>query len=160
MLTCSLLRPATAVQTFYLDFDSVAETAVATPGLPPLDEIYDYAPEQREMITEYLNSNLELYGLRFESGLPMVPGAGSVRKLNGGFGAGCEGIDFRNLDDDDSASLNTISIFKFLSKSVGEWTDDDVTLATANIAGHEAMHLMGARHHDAYGPVGTGIGTL
>ncbi len=152
-----------ATQFFYIDFDSVKESFDATgpgPGIPPADEIYDYAPEQRAEIVGYLNTRYDLHDIIFFEGLPDIPGSGSVITLNKGFGAGAEGVDFRNLDDDDSASVNTISIFKFLGLTAGDWTDPDVSIATANIIGHEAGHLMGARHHDAYGPIGSGIGTF
>ena len=58
------------------------------------------------------------------------------------------------------AAINVLSILEFLGDDLAAsaFTDGDVAFATANIAGHEALHLMGARHHDAHGPLGTGIG--
>lgn len=155
--------PAVAIQEIYIDFDSVKDaydSDPGLPGLPPVDEIYVYSPEQRDFIVSYLNSNFEMYEMLFLEGPRPLPKAFSASEVtvNKGFGAGSEGVDFRNLNDDDDAALNTISIFKFLGKTAGEWSDMDVAIATANIAGHEASHLMGARHHDALGPIGMGVG--
>ncbi|QDU72829.1 hypothetical protein [Mucisphaera calidilacus] len=156
-----------ATQTFYLDFDTVIDgvddgsfVPGVTPGIPPADEIYAYSPEQRSLIVEYLNSTIGLYDIVYVDGLPAIPGAGSVIQMNKGFGAGAEGIDFRNLDDDDGAGVNMVSIYKFLSIPPESLSIDDVAISTANTIGHESLHLMGARHHDAYGPIGTGIGTF
>ncbi|WP_428387307.1 hypothetical protein [Mucisphaera sp.] len=158
---------AEATQTFYLDFDTIIEgvddgslVPGVTPGVPPIDEIYDYDSEQRSFVVDYLNMNFEQHGMVFVDGLPAIAGAGSVIQMNKGFGAGAEGVDFRNLDDDDSASVNMLSIYKFLSYPLETLSLMDVAMSTANTIGHEAMHLMGTRHHDAYGPIGTGIGTF
>ncbi|MEQ9460907.1 MAG: hypothetical protein RIG82_08150 [Phycisphaeraceae bacterium] len=167
MLLALLGQEAQATQTFYLDFDSIIDGVDdgslipgVTPGVPPLDELYDYDTGQRDFILEYLNMNFGGFDMVFTEGLPAIPGAGSVMQLNKGFGAGSEGVDFRNLDDDDSASINMVSIYKFLSLPFETLAPMDVAISTANTVGHEAMHLMGARHHDAYGPIGTGIGTF
>ncbi len=164
VLTCT---PANAFQEIYVDFDSIlmAVDAGAEPGtlgIPPADELYDYGPFQREEILFYLNDLYGIHEVVFMEGLPPVAGTASVITLNKGSGGAAEGIDFRNLDDDDGADVNTIAAFKFLGKDpiTDPWTDDDVTIATANIVGHEVGHLMGMRHHDAFGPIGTGIGTF
>jgi hypothetical protein len=154
-----LARELSAQQEFYIDFDSVKDAYDAdpsTPGLPPADEIYDYSPMQRMGILGYLNANYAPYGMLFLEGPKPHPLDDSSIVLNGGFGAGSEHVDFRNLDDDDSAAVNTISIFKFLGAPT--WTDFDVAIGTANLVAHEAEHLMGVRHHDALGPIGMGLG--
>lgn len=155
------LNPAHAEHKFYVDFDTIIDTFEATPdamGLPPADEIYDYSTDQRDFILGYLNTHYEMYGMKFLEGPKPIAFVDSGITLNKGFGAGSEGVDFRNENEDDGAAANTISIFKFLDAD--SWTDDDVTIATANLVGHEAAHLMGVRHHDAWGPIGTGIGTI
>lgn len=155
------LNPAHAEHKFYVDFDSIIDTYEATPdamGLPPADEIYDYSPDQRTFILDYLNTHYEMYGMKFLEGPKPIAFVDSDITLNKSFGAGSEGVDFRNENEDDGAFANTISIFKFLGED--SWTDDDVAMGTANLVGHEAAHLMGVRHHDAWGPIGTGIGTI
>lgn len=157
------LSTAQAAQKIYIDFDSVKDafdTSGPGPGIPPADEIYDYSAPQRTFILDYLNANYMPYGMEFFEGpRPIIElTSASEVTLNKGFGAGSDGNDFRNQDNDDDASGNTISIFKFLGKVAGEWTDADVAIASANIVGHEASHLMGARHHDALNPLNHGLG--
>ncbi len=158
---------ALAVQEIYVDFDSILEAVDggAMPGMggiPPADELYEYTPEQREDILFYINEMYAPHGVVFFDGLPAVPGSKSTVTLNKGSGGGADGIDFRNLLDDDNAEVNTIALFKFLGKDpvTDPWTDDDVVIATANTVAHEAGHLMGLRHSDSYGPITTGIGSF
>lgn len=167
-LTCvvvllALYGHASAEQKFYIDFDTIkiAADGGATEGIPPTDEIWDYTEPQRMAILDYLNANYDRYSMVFLEGPKPVPFADSQIKLNAGsFGAGSEGVDFRNLDGDDGADVNIISIFKFLGESepVGGWDPMDVAMATANIAAHEAEHLMGMRHHDKASPLNAGLG--
>lgn len=157
-LCCS---PAQAQQKFYLDFDSTLALPEGSPGKPIPKWRYEYSMLQTDAITGYLDTHFGMYGMEFIAGLPDIPGAGSVIKLNDAtFGGGSEGIDFRNLDDDDGAKINVLSILEFLGEDLAapSYTEEDIAFATANIVGHEAIHLMGVRHHDAHGPIGTGIG--
>jgi hypothetical protein len=159
--------PVDAFQTFYVDFDSIADAVDAgtvtpgvTPGVPAADEIYHYSAAQRATIIDYLNLHFGRYEMSFIGGLPPIPGAGSVVQLNSGPAGYSDGVDFRNVTHDDEAKINTIGEFKTIGKMAGDWTDDNVALATANLIAHESSHLMGARHQDAFGPIGTGIGTF
>jgi len=160
-----------ADQIFYVDFDTIKDAVdadpskIGDPGFPgAADEVFDYdtvvdfgggPTPARDFILEYLNSNYGGYGMTFEEGPKPAPGFGSNITLNKTFGAGAEQVDFRNLDDDDDADVNTISIFKFLGET--SWTDAEVAVATAKIAAHEAEHLMGARHHDQLSPLNGGL---
>lgn len=154
--------PASAQQTFYVDFDTSLSLPDTSPGKPIPAWRYAYdEPGQRAMILDYLNMHFSRYGMTYVEGLPPTPFSGSTITLNSpGFGAGSEGIDFRNIDDDDGATINILSILEFLGEDLSSpgFTDADVAMATANVIGHESSHLMGARHHDAHGPIGTGIG--
>lgn len=144
-------------QTFYVDFDTVADADPELEGRPPEDRIYEYATDQRTMILDYLNMHYNRYGMTFVAGTKPAPGSGSNITLNGGLGAGAEQVDFRNLDDGDDAKANILSVFEdFLG--VTDYTDDEVALGTANAIAHEAEHLMGMRHHDKANPVGMGLG--
>lgn len=162
LLTFAAMHVADAEQKFYLDFDSIKDAYVADPDLlflPPADEIVDYTSSQRLSILEYLNTHFVRYGMVFLEGPKPVALADASIKLNAAaFGAGAEKVDFRNLDSSDSAEVNVISMFKFLGKAAGDWSDEDVTLATANVVGHEALHLMGMRHQDKASPLNTGLG--
>lgn len=154
-------RSAQAQQKFFVDFDSTLMLPDDSPGKPIPKWRYEYSMPQTDAIIDYLNFHFSMYGTEFLPGLPDIPGEGSVIKLNAaGFGGGSEGVDFRNLDDDDGASINVLSILEFLGEDITTpaFSEEDIAFATANIVGHEAMHLMGVRHHDAHGPIGTGIG--
>ncbi len=159
--------PTKAFQMFYVDFDSIGDAVDAgivtpgvTPGVPPTDEIYDYSVAQRAMIIDYLNLHYGRYEMLFVDGLPAILGGGSVVQINSGPAGYSDGVDFRNVTHDDEAKINTIGEFKAIGKMAGDWTDDNVALATANLIAHESGHLMGVRHQDAFGPIGTGIGTF
>lgn len=158
LLLGAALAPAHGgVQSFYVDFDTIADTPPGSPGRPADDFIYDYTPEQRAFILDYLNRSFAPYALSFVAGTKPAPGAGSNITLNAGAGAGAEQIDFRNLDGGDDAKVNIISVFEtFLG--VTDYSDDDVAIATANAIAHEAEHLVGMRHHDKASPIGLGIG--
>lgn len=151
-----------AEQKFYVDFDTAKDAfdSGTTIGLPPADEIWDYTAGQRTFILDYLNSHYGGYGMTFFEGPKPVAFADSGITLNKGFGAGSEGVDFRNLDGDDDADINAISLMKFdgTLEPVGGWDSTDVAMATANAIGHEAEHLMGVRHHDKASPLNTGLG--
>lgn len=157
------LSTAQATQKVYIDFDSIKDAFDATgpgPGIPPADEIYDYSVGQRDFIVDFLNINYGPYAVEFFEGPRPIAELTSASEftLNKGFGAGSDGNDFRNQDNDDEAFGNIISIFKFLGKTSGDWTDGDVMIASANIIGHEVSHLLGARHHDALNPLNAGLG--
>ena len=158
---------ARAFQEIYVDFDTIlmavdAGAEPGTMGIPPADELYDYDAFQREDILFYLNDRYGQHEVTFLEGLPPVPGSDSVITLNKGSGGFSDGVDFRNLVSDDEAEVNTIGAFKFIGIDpvTDPWTDMDVTIATANIVGHEAGHILGVRHQDSFGPIGSGIGTF
>jgi Ca2+-binding RTX toxin-like protein len=73
---------------------------------------------------------------------------------DGPAGGSSDEIDFRNLNPGGSARVNA---FDLLPKVVGAAMTDDEKMRrlSISIASHEIEHLMGARHTDAYGPIGS-----
>ena len=59
-----------------------------------------------------------------------------------------EQIDPRNLDKNDTATVDLNS---------GATTSAQFVTLTANVASHELGHLLGLRHYDSFGPIGSGL---
>ncbi len=167
---------ADAIQTITLDFDTFTD-----PVEDPDD--YVYAPEERDAILSILQETFRappgdpmggMFGLEFEILDPLappVPFTTSIVKFNAGLFGSAEGIDFRNQNDADDANVHAVPTLKLFTGSSripelggGVWTEPDllmpenVVVASAQIAAHEVGHLLGLRHHDAFGPLGKGIG--
>lgn len=77
------------------------------------------------------------------------------------------GIDFRNkyLADNAYADANLFTFLEQAGLSIGGLPAGATTAAlvrasVANTGSHELGHVMGLRHHDALGPVGTGVNGL
>lgn len=165
--------PASALQTVSLSFHTVSLT-------DPLDE-YFYSPGEQMVIKEILE---KIYlsdpgdpsggplGIKFEIFDPLSPPppfTTSIIKFNNGFiGGAAEKLDFRNLDDADDVDVNAFGLLRTYDGSPkaggGTWTlpelssPEAVVFASANLAAHELGHAMGLRHHDSFGPIGSGIG--
>lgn len=174
MLVTPLAVPA--VQLVTLDFDTFT-----TPDTEPGD--YVYSPEERDAVYTILNDLFRTdpmdpmggpFGVTFEILDPLDPPTAfttSVVKFNSGAFGSSEGIDFRNLDDADDVDVNAtgvLGLFVDTPRSPelggGFWTAEElgspeaVLMASAQIAAHELGHALGLRHHDAFGPIGSGIG--
>jgi PEP-CTERM motif len=163
---------ASALQLVTLNFDS---TSLADPA----DE-YVYSPAERVAIKGileeiYLSDPLDPsggpFGIKFEILDPLsppIPFTTSFINFNNGFmGGSAEKLDFRNTDGDDDADVNALGLLKAFDGSAkaggGTWTLPELTSgpavvrASANLAAHEFGHAMGLRHHDSFGPIGSGI---
>jgi PEP-CTERM motif len=161
--------PASALQMVTLNFDSVSLA-------DPSDE-YVYSPAERAAIKDRLDMIFLSdpfggpFGITFEVLDPLsppIPFTTSFINFNNGFmGGAAEKLDFRNTDTDDDADVNALGLLKAFDGSAkaggGTWTLPELTsssavvMATANLAAHEIGHAMGLRHHDSFGPIGTGI---
>jgi len=65
------------------------------------------------------------------------------------------GVDFRDfISTIDVAKVNASKGLDFMSEPL---TIANLVQASINLAAHELIHIFGARHHDSYNPVGSGI---
>lgn len=162
VLAFGCAQVAIAEQVVFLDFDTYTD---------PEDE-YVYSMPERMAIKDIVESVYAPFPISFTL---TDPGAFVATRLDFnkfGFGAAAEHIDFRNLDDDDSAYLNIPSILDLFAgeplphgeplvrdPATGHYPGEIMVQASANTAAHELGHLLGLRHHDSFGPLGHGIGT-
>jgi len=65
------------------------------------------------------------------------------------------GVDWRNLDPSDIATVNVYQLLG--GQGQPSASAENVTALTEEIAAHELGHLSGLRHSDAFGPIGGGI---
>ena len=80
---------------------------------------------------------------------PPTEGDFSIITLNAGPAFGiAEAIDFRNIDRNDTATVNVNS---------GASTSAEFVTLTTTVVSHELGHLLGLRHGDSFGPLGMGI---
>ncbi|NEP11132.1 MAG: PEP-CTERM sorting domain-containing protein [Symploca sp. SIO2C1] len=129
---------AQAFQLVYLDFDSQTDPS----------EI-QYTSEQRNAIL----SNLDIDYALFDVDFTLIQPSSSLFStlfFNDGPSFGlAEQIDFRNLDKDDTVTINI--------NGAGATTSDEIVGLTSSTAAHELGHILGLRHGDAFGPIGSGI---
>ncbi len=140
--------PVAAVQVFYLDFDTLAG---------PLP--HDYTPEQRDAIAAAMG---ELYAPLGVQVTHEPPGAGvfaSTIFFNAVAAGTSDGIDFRNVSKTDSARLNARQMLEIVGIEAGDQTPEQIVRASINTAMHESLHLLGARHQDAFTLPGGGVST-
>ena len=134
-----LVNPSAAVQRVYLDFNS------RTSGS---EHVYTLA--ERDAIIAMMEEDYAAFDFTFShAAKPTTPY--STLFINDGpeFGE-AQDVDFRNLNKSDTA---TIAI------GDGATTSAQYITLTANVASHELGHLVGLRHHDSFGPIGSGIDT-
>lgn len=149
-----------AYQDVYLDFDSIKDAFAAGgpgPGIPPADEIFDYVPIAKSFIHSYLTERFAPYGVSLHVGLPPIPFTASTITFNKGSGGASEGVDFRNQVSHDEADINAVAALKFVG-APEPFSFGDIVMASANLAGHELGHLLGAAHTDSFDMIGSGIG--
>ena len=126
-----------AQQMVFVDFDS--ETTAGE---------HFYTTFEREQILTEIENDYARF-LVFFTGTQPTGGEFSTITLNDGPGFGiAEAIDFRNLDKSDNATVNVNS---------GASTSQEFVLLTATVVSHELAHLLGLRHGDSFGPIGSGI---
>jgi hypothetical protein len=142
-----LSTPASAQQLFVLDFDTFTDTVS--------DEAKDhlYSPVQRGAIVDMLNDKFASYPVSFSATAPAM-GDYSTIFFNVGLSE-ADNIDFRNLDRSDDARIHIPKLLE-VSGLTPPFTPADLEIASINIAAHEALHLLGTRHHDSYLPIGGG----
>jgi hypothetical protein len=134
LLTFSTI--AQSQQTVFLDFSGT-------------DGSIAYTTAMKDEIEGMMTGHYADFGFMFTQA---APGAGPFSTITfnaGSTGGLAEHIDFRNVDKSDTAVVNV--------DGLGFTTTADLVSASANIGSHELGHLVGLRHGDSMGPIGSGI---
>ena len=148
-LSCILISAAaSAGQIVFLDFDSF------TDGFSDDGKDYVYSAPERAAIVDILNDKFADYPVTFTATTPAV-GFFSTVYFNVGL-SDADDIDFQNTKKSDTARIHIPKLLE-VAGLTAPFSVPDVTIASANIAAHETLHLLGTRHHDSYLPIGGGV---
>ena len=124
-------------QQVFVDFDSETDAG---------EHVYTAA--ERIQILDRMIDDYSRFNFSFTDVQP-VAGDFSTVTVNDGPAFGiAEQIDPRNLDKNDTATIDVNS---------GATTSSEFVTLTANVASHELGHLLGLRHFDSFGPIGSGL---
>lgn len=137
LLSLSATTRVSATQVVFIDFDS------RTGGGER-----NYSTFERNQILSRVEGHYELFDFDFRL---TNPGSGTFSTIfiNSGPNLGiAEQIDFRNVDQGDNAQVNV---------NGAAFTSTQFITLTANVISHELGHLLGLRHYDSFGPIGSGI---
>ena len=132
------------IQVVFLDFDSATD---------PTE--FQFSQTTRNAIQQNLEADFRPFNVVFSQTLPV--GDFTTIRFNDGAAGGLSlnGIDFRNLNLNDTVILDAAGAFSFFGAP--PMTQANVIFASSNIAAHELGHAMGLRHRDAFGPMGSGV---
>jgi hypothetical protein len=141
-------RFASAQQIFFLDFDS----------LDPADPAFyhNYTTAERDQIAREMNDLFTPLGMSATQQKP-ASGEFSTVFFNATAAGTSDGIDFRNVDKSDSAQVNAKRMLDIVGVPPANMTSDKIVRASVNIGMHEALHLLGSRHQDAFTLPGQGV---
>ena len=109
----------------------------------------NYTPSMRADIVGGMQSIYDDFDIVIQDTQPAAPFS-TINFNTGSPGGIAEQIDFRNLDNGDSANVNVNGLGLLTTQYVG---------ASITIGAHELGHLLGLRHGDSFGPIGTGLGS-
>nr|MBC8289851.1 hypothetical protein [Planctomycetota bacterium] len=135
------------VQVVFLDFDSATD---------PTE--FQFSQSARDAIQQNLDADFRPFNVVFTQNQPIgdfttvifnEPPFGQPGGLS------LNGIDFRNLNPNDTVILDGVGVFSF--PGAPPMTQANVILANSNIAAHELGHAFGLRHRDSFGPIGSGV---
>ena len=130
---------ASADQVVLLDFDSGTDSSRG------------YTTDERNAVQQRMAGFYSLFDVTFTQEAPTAGDFSRVTFNAGAAGGLAQSIDFRNLDRTDTAVVNVDGVVNASSASSQQWVN-----ASAGIGAHELGHLMGLRHHDSFGPIGSG----
>ncbi len=124
-------------QNVLLDFDSGTDANI------------NYSAASRNQVQSTLETIYQDFDINFFQTSPTT-GPFTTLTFNSGTPGGlADGIDFRNLNQSDNAVINAAGL--------GLTSTADIIGISGNIAAHELGHLLGLRHRDSFGPIGSGI---
>ncbi|MFO0908083.1 MAG: calcium-binding protein [Isosphaeraceae bacterium] len=135
-------------QVVYLDFDRFA-----TPGL------HVYSQDERDAIQQQMQLDYASFRITFTQLRPasgpyttLQFNAPSLRGLEGGISSQ---LDWRNLALTDVALINVNGLLGHAGQPPA--TTANFVSLTTTVAAHELGHMLGLRHGDSFGPIGSGI---
>ncbi|MBI3465607.1 MAG: hypothetical protein HY000_21520 [Planctomycetes bacterium] len=139
------------VQVVFLDLDSETN--------PVLEHVYTLA--ERNAIQAALAADYAPFSFQFTQ-TPPAPGSFATLFFNKSFlvdgqpqPGHADEVDFRNLNLGGSVSIDINSFLGGAGQPSA--TSANIVAASAAIAAHELGHLVGLRHADSFGPIGSGI---
>ena len=127
-----------AQQVVFLDFDSGTDGTI------------NYTQSMRDSVQSQMEGIYSAWNFTFVQSAPTSGDFSSLTFNSGGPGGVAEQIDLGNLDKNDNAVVN-VDGFSQVS------TEAQIISASAIIGAHELGHLQGLRHHDSFGPIGSGV---
>jgi Ca2+-binding RTX toxin-like protein len=141
-------------QVVLLDFDTYTESSE-----------WQYTQPQRDAIQDRLEQIFAAYPVVFTQQATTATAlaadtGGRYATLyfnNGSPGGAATEVDFGNLNPGGSANLNPVDLLTGVPGRTPDRTPDNVIQVSATVAAHELGHLMGLRHGDAFGPIGSGV---
>ncbi len=124
-----------ATQHVFLDFETGNSANV------------NYTTTMRSQIVNGIQAIYGDYDIVIQDTIPAAPFS-RVTFNEGSSGGLAQQIDFRNLDPADTAVVNVTGLGLQASQYAA---------ASITIGAHELGHLLGLRHGDSFGPIGTGL---
>ncbi|HVK09974.1 MAG TPA: PKD domain-containing protein [Gemmataceae bacterium] len=148
------LIQAGVTQVVYLDFDS--DTAGSDRA---------YTQTDRDAVHARLEANYGLFGFRFTQARPAAGPYTTVffnktpYFVNGIAQPGgiADEVDWRNLNLGGTVSIDVNAFLGYSTRGQVAPTVANWVALSATVAAHELGHLVGLRHFDSFGPVGSGV---
>ena len=142
-----------------LDSGAQAQTQVVFLSFTGTDGQIDYTQSMRDAIQAEMETNYDAFDISFTQSQPPQPF--SQLTFNSGFPGGvADQIDFRNLDRSDNAVINVDDPDNLFGLELGPNSPPQVLIDASTLIGsHELGHILGLRHGDSFGPLGSGLGS-